>query len=155
MVRIAVTAPGWETTIAAFRALPADIKRQANADARKLSEPLAQTLKASGTSQGSHAAAVAQRVRSSTSGGVPAVVASGLPYVLGSEWGGGTRTTTYYSTSRTGRRYLIVQRHTTRQFRPHNTDGYWWTPELKANGAGRAAVLRGWAAIVDEVIAGM
>lgn len=156
MVRVGVTAPGWDTTIAAFRSMPADLKREVSRQSRTLSEPLATVLRASGSAQGSHAGAVARNVQSSTRGGVPAVQASGLPYVMGSEYGGGLRTHTYYGTSRLGRRYLIVARHTTRQFRPFvGKRGYWWTPELEGNGAGRAAVMRGWSAIIDDVIAGI
>ena len=143
---------GFDSPVRAFRAMPKELKRTTATRSRTLAEPLATVLRGAGAAQGSHAGAVARRVRSTTSGGVPAVRASGLPYVMGSEFGGGIRRGTYY-THRGGTRYLIVNRHTTAQFRPYlGRTGYWWTPSLRANGAGRAAVLVGWSKIVDEVV---
>lgn len=150
---IGATAPGWEASIRALASVPREIKTEVSRrGGRELAEPLAREIRAEGHSQGSHAARVADRVRSSMKAGAPTVTASGLPYVMGSEYGGGFRRTSYYSTSRLGRRYLIVGRHTTRQFRPHRgREGYWFTPTIR-EGRGRDAVLEGWARLVQDVI---
>lgn len=148
---IAASTPGWATSINAIRAMPREVKSEVSRQGRRLAEPLADELRRDGVGQGSHAARVAGKVRSTVKAGVPAVSASGLPYVSGSEYGGGLRRTTYYSTSRRGRRYLVVARHTTRQFRPfRGTEGYWWNPTLR--GPGTAKVLEAWARLVDDVM---
>lgn len=153
-VNIAVTAPGFDATIKAFRAMPAELKREVGKQSRTVADPLARVLESAGSSQGSHAAGAASTVRSSVRGGVPSVVASGKPYTLGSEFGGGVRRASYYSTSRAGRRYLIVNRRTTAQFRPYvGQSGYWWDPAIKANGPGATAVLEAWSRIVSAVVA--
>ena len=152
---IAASAPGWESSIRAMRAMPRELKTEVSRRGRDLAEPLAREIRAAGHGQGSHAARVAGTVKSTMKAGVPAVTAGGLPYTQGSEWGGGIRRTTYYSTSPLGRRYLVVGRHTTRQFRPFKgKEGYWFTPQLEAGSSGREAVLDAWARLVDDVIAG-
>lgn len=150
---VGASAPGWDSTIKAMKSLPTDLKREVSRRSRDLSEPLAREIRTAGASQGSHAASVARRTKSSSSGGVPMVRAGGLPYVMGSEFGGGNRRTTYYSHSRLGRSYLIVQRHTTRQFRPFvGQQGYWFTPQLRANSRGVNAVMNAWRDIIDDVL---
>lgn len=137
-----------------MRAMPRELKTQVTKQGRKLAEPLAVEIRAVGHSQGSHAGSVANKVTSGMKAGVPSVRATGLPYVAGSEWGGGHGTTTYYSTSPRGRRYLIVARHTTMQFRPHKgSEGYWFTPTVH-EGKGREAVLQAWAELVDAALRG-
>jgi hypothetical protein len=132
--------------------MPRELKSEVSRRGRDLAEPLAKEMRAEGHSQGSHAARVADRVKSGIKAGVPSVSATGLPFVSGSEWGGGIRRTTYYSTSKSGRRYLVVGRHTTRQFRPFKgKEGYWFTPTL-SYGRGREAVLDAWADLVDDVL---
>jgi hypothetical protein len=85
-------------------------------------------------------------------GGVPSVTAGGKPYTMGAEYGGRHRHTTHYSTSRLGRRYLIVQRASTMQFRPHRgQEGYFFTPTI-SHGRGREAVLNAWGTLVDDVL---
>lgn len=149
---LAASAPGWESSIKAMRAMPRELKTQVNRKGRTLAEPVAAALRAEGHSQGSHAASVASTVQSSMRAGVPAVTARGKPYTAGSEWGGRHRRRTYYSTSPLGRRYLIVTRHTTMQFRPHRgQEGYWFTPTVQ-EGKGREACLQAWAALVDDVL---
>lgn len=152
---LAASTPGWDSSIRAMRAMPREIKTETSRRGRDLAEPLARELRAAGHAQGSHAARVADTVKSGMRAGTPTVVARGKPYTMGSEWGGGILRRTYYSTSRRGRRYLIVQRHTTRQFRPHRgQEGYWFTPTFSAGGPGRETVLRAWAELVDRIISG-
>ena len=153
-LNIAASTPGWATSINSVRALPREVKTAISRKGRNLAEPLARELRAAGVADGSHAARVAERVRSSMKAGAPSITASGLPYVMGSEYGGGVRRTTYYSTSPRGKRFLVVARHTTRQFRTfRGSRGYWWNPTLFEDGNGREAVLQAWADLVDEVIA--
>lgn len=147
---VAVSAPGWDSTVQAMRSLPASLKRETSRRGRTLAEPLAREIRVEGRLQGSHAARVADTVKSAMKAGVPSVRAGGLPYTMGSEYGGGRRRATYYGTSPLGRRYLIVQRATTKQFRPFNKRGYWFTDA--AHGRGRDAVLKAWAALLDDVI---
>jgi hypothetical protein len=136
-----------------MRAMPSQLKTQVSKRGRDLAEPVAREIRAAGHAQGSHAARVADTVKSGMKAGVPTVTARGKPYTLGSEWGGRIRTKTYYSRSPLGKRYLIVGRHTTMQFRPHRgQEGYWFTPTISAGGRGRTAVLQAWADLVDEVI---
>jgi hypothetical protein len=150
---IAAQAPGWESTVRAMRAMPASIKREASRRGRDIAEPLAKEIRAAGHAQGSHAARAADKVKSGMKGGAPSVTSRGLPYIMGSEYGGGIRRSTYYSTSRLGRRYLIVGRHTTRQFRAFKgKEGYWFTPQLTAGSPGREAVLDAWAKLIDDVM---
>jgi hypothetical protein len=149
---IAASAPGWESSIKAMRSMPRELKTQVSRRGRTLAEPLAREIRAEGHSQGSHARRVADTVKSGMKAGVPSVSAGGKPYTMGSEWGGGIRRTTYYSTSRLGRRYLVVQRSTTKQFRPYKgKQGYWFTPTIQ-HGAGREVVLKAWADLVDQVL---
>jgi hypothetical protein len=150
---IAASAPGWESSIRAMRAMPRELKTQVSKRGRTLAEPLAKEIRTAGKAQGSHTARVADTVKSGMKAGVPSVTAGGKPYTMGSEWGGGRRRTTYYSTSPRGRRFLVVGRHTTRQFRPYKGHaGYWFTPELEAGSRGREAVLDAWAELVDDVL---
>ncbi len=152
-LNVAASAPGWESSIKAMRALPRTIKADVTRRGRDLAEPLAKEIRAVGHSQGSHAARVADTVKSGMKAGVPSVTAGGKPFTFGSEYGGGKRRTTYYSTSPLGRRYMIVARHSTRQFRPHKgTEGYWFGPTAR-EGRGRDAVLKAWAKLVDDAIA--
>jgi hypothetical protein len=152
-LNIAASAPGWDSTVRAMRSLPTNLKREVSKQGRTLAEPLAREIRAAGHAQGSHAARVADTVKSGMRSGVPTVTAKGKPYTMGSEYGGGVRRTTYTSTSPLGRRYLIVARHSTRQFRPFKgREGYWFTPTAQ-EGRGRDAVLKGWATIIDDVIA--
>lgn len=148
---IAATSPGWQSTIRAMRALPSEVKRETSRRAIDLARPLADKIAMEGRRQGSHAASVADTVKASTRGGVPSIRAGGKPYTLGSEFGGGSRRTTYYSTHRTsGRRYLIVQRRSTAQFRPHRgREGYWWFPTIRDDSD---LVLQKWREIVDSVL---
>lgn len=149
---LAASAPGWESSIRAMKALPRSLKTEVSRRGRTLAEPMAREIRAEGKSQGSHAGRVADTVKSGMKGGVPTVTAGGLPFTMGSEWGGGRRRTTYYSHSRLGRRYLIVQRATTQQFRPYRgRQGYWFTPTAQ-HGRGRDAVLKAWAELVDQVV---
>jgi hypothetical protein len=152
-ISIAASAPGWESSIKALASVPREIKTEVSRrGGRTLAEPLAREIRAVGNAQGSHAGRVADTVKSGMKSGTPSVTAGGLPYTMGSEWGGGLRRTTYYSTSRLGRRYLVVRRATTKQFRPHRGgEGYWFTPTIQ-EGRGRDAVLKGWAELVDDVI---
>lgn len=152
-LNIGATAPGWATSINALRSVPREIKTEVSRrGGRELAEPLAREIRAEGNSQGSHAGRVADTVKSSMKAGAPSVTAGGPPYTMGSEYGGGLRRTTYYSTSRLGRRYLVVGRHTTRQFRTfRGRTGYWFTPTIQ-EGRGRDAVLKAWGALVDDVI---
>jgi hypothetical protein len=150
---LGASAPGWDSTLSAMRAMPRDIKAEVSRRGRDLAEPLAAELRSSGHAQGGQAARVADTVKSGMRGGIPNVTARGKPYTAGSEWGGGRRRSTYYGTSPLGRRYLIVQRHTTKQFRPHRgREGYWFTPTFSAGGRGRALVLAAWADLVDRII---
>jgi hypothetical protein len=149
---LAASSPGWDSSIKAMRAMPTKLKSEVSRRGRTLAEPLAAEVRAVGHAQGSHAGRVADTVKSGMKAGVPSVTAGGPPFTMGSEWGGGRKTKTYNSTSRLGRRYLIVRRHTTRQFRPFKGHtGYWFTPTVQ-EGRGREAVLRAWADLVDEVI---
>ena len=149
---VAASAPGWESSIRAMRGIPREVKTEVSRKGRTLAEPLAREIRAAGTSQGSHAASVARTVASTMKAGVPGVRAGGKPYTMGSEWGGRRRRTTYYSTSRLGRRYLVVSRHTTMQFRQfRGKRGYWFTPTIH-EGRGREVVFRAWADLVDEVL---
>lgn len=150
---LAASSPGWETSIRAMKSMPRTLKTEVSRRGRTLAEPLAREVRAVGNAQGSHAGRVADTVKSGMKAGVPSVTAGGgLPFTMGSEWGGGRSTKTYYGTSRLGRRYLIVQRHTTRQFRPYKGQtGYWFTPTVQ-QGRGREAVLQAWADLVDEVL---
>lgn len=150
---VGTSAPGWDSSIAAMLAMPSSLKSKVTKNGRTLAEPLAREIRAEGASQGSHAASVARTLKSSTRGGVPVVIASGKPYTLGAEFGGQHRRTTYASTSPLGRRYLILQRRTTMQFRPHKGQaGYFFTPTISAGGRGRAVVLHAWAELLREVI---
>jgi hypothetical protein len=150
---VAASTPGWDPTVRSMKALPSSLKREVGRRSRDLAEPLAREIRSAGAAQGSHAAAVARRVKSTSSGGLPMVKAAGLPYVMGSEFGGGTRRTTYPSHSPLGRRYLVVQRHTTRQFQPFKgKTGYWFTPQLRASSRGAEAVMKAWRAIIDDVL---
>lgn len=149
---VAASSPGWETSIRTMRSMPRAVKTEVSRRGRSLAEPLAREIRTVGHSQGSHAARVADTVKSGMKAGVPSVTAGGLPYTMGSEWGGGRRQRTYYGISPLGRRYLIVQRHTTRQFRPYKGQtGYWFTPTVQ-EGRGREAVLQAWADLVDDVL---
>lgn len=153
---LAASAPGWESTLRSMRAMPRAVKTEVSRRGRDLAEPLAREIRAEGHSQGSHAARVADTVKSGMKAGIPTVTASGKPYTMGSEWGGGIRRKTYYTTSRRGRRYLVVGRHTTRQFRRHRGhEGYWFTPTITENGRGREAVMNAWRDLVDDVIRGL
>jgi len=135
-----------------MRGIPREVKTEVSRKGRTLAEPLAREIRAAGTSQGSHAASVARTVASTMKAGVPGVRAGGKPYTMGSEWGGRRRRTTYYSTSRLGRRYLVVSRHTTMQFRQfRGKRGYWFTPTIHED-RGREVVFRAWADLVDEVL---
>lgn len=153
---VAASAPGWESTISAMRAMPRTIKSEVSKRGRDIAEPLAKEIRSEGNSQGSHAGSVADTVKSGMKAGVPAVTAGGKPYTMGSEWGGGIRRTTHYNTHRlSGRRYLVVNRASTRQFRPHKgNEGYWFTPTIQ-EGKGRQAVMKAWGDLVDDVIARM
>jgi hypothetical protein len=149
---LAASAEGWESSIKAMRSLPRTLKTEVSRRGKTLADPLAREVRAVGHAQGSHAARVADTVKSGIRAGVPTVTAGGKPYTMGSEWGGGIRRTTYVSHSRLGRPYLVVQRHTTRQFRPYRgKQGYWFTPTIQ-HGKGREVVLRAWADLVDQVI---
>lgn len=150
-MNVAASAPGWDSSIRAMRAMPATLKREVTRQSRTLAEPLAREIRAAGHAQGSHAARVADTVRSTARSGVPTVSATGKPFTMGSEYGGGRRRRTYYSTSRAGRRYLVVQRATTKQFRVFRKQGYWFT-ETAQRGRGRDAVLLSWAKLVDDII---
>lgn len=152
-LNVGASAPGWEASIKALASVPREIKTEVSRNGgRTLAEPLAREIRAEGHSQGSHAARVADSVKSGMRAGAPSVTAGGKPYTMGSEWGGGLRTTTYYSTSRLGRRYLVVRRHTTKQFRRFKgKEGYWFTPTIQ-EGRGRDAVLKAWGELVDDVI---
>lgn len=151
-LNLAASAPGWESSITAMHAMPRELKTKVSQKGRKLAEPVAKEVRAAGHSQGGHAARVAGQVVSTVKAGVPTVKATGLPYVAGSEWGGRHRHTTYYSTSPRGRRYLIVARATTMQFRAHKgREGYWFTPTVQ-EGKGREACLQAWAELVGEVL---
>jgi hypothetical protein len=151
-MHIGIRADGWDSTIAAFRSMPASLKREVGRQSRDLAAPLAKELAASGRAEGSHAGGVAPNVKAGSRGGLPTVVASGKPYVTGSEFGGNAGTKTYYSRSKTGRRYLIVGRHTSRQFTPFvGQRGKWWGPTLDSS-SGRGAVLEAWAKVVHDVI---
>lgn len=150
-MNVAASAPGWESSIRAMKAMPASVKREVSRRSRTLAEPLAKEIRAVGHQQGSHAARVADTVKSGARSGVPTVTATGKPYTMGSEYGGGRRRTTYSSTSPLGRRFLVVQRATTRQFRPFRKQGYWFT-ETAQRGRGRDAVLNAWGNLVDDVI---
>lgn len=153
-MNVAASSPGWESSIRAMKAMPTTLKREVSRRGRTIAEPLAVEIRSAGRSQGSHAARVATTVKSGTRAGVPTVTGGGrLPYVLGSEWGGQRRRKTYTSTSPLGRRYLIVQRRTTMQFRPFKgREGYWFTPTFSRNGRGNRAVMRAWADLVDDVV---
>lgn len=152
-INIAASTPGWASSINAMRAFPREVKTAVSKRGRDLAEPVAVEIRAAGHAQGHHAARVADTVTSGIKAGVPTVTARGKPYTMGSEWGGRIRTTTYYATSRLGRRFLVVGRHTTMQFRPHRgQEGYWFTPTIAEGGPGREAVLQAWADLVDDVI---
>lgn len=152
-LNVGASAPGWDASIRALASVPREIKSEVSRrGGRQLAEPLAREIRAEGHRQGSHAGAVAGSVRSGMRSGAPSVQAGGPPFTMGSEWGGGIRRTSYYSTSPLGRRYIVVARHTTRQFRTFRGGrGYWFTPTIQ-EGRGRDAVLRAWADLVDDVI---
>lgn len=149
-ISVAASAPGWDSTIRSMKAMPTNLKREVSRQGRTLAEPLAQEIRAEGHRQGGHAASVADTVKSGARSGVPTVSAGGKPFVMGSEYGGGRRRTTYTSTSPRGRRYLVVQRASTRQFRTFKKSGYWFTKA--ATGRGRDKVLKAWAKLVDDVV---
>jgi hypothetical protein len=149
---IAASAPGWESSITAMRAMPRNIKSEVSRRGRDLAEPLAVELRAAGHAQGSHANRVADHVKSGMRAGMPTVTAKGLPYIMGSEYGGGHRRTTYFSTSPRGKQYVVVRRATTRQFAPYvGKTGKWWNPTI-FEGDGSTAVLEAWADLVEDVI---
>jgi hypothetical protein len=148
---VGISAPGWDSTIRAMRALPRDLKAEVRTKGSQLAQPVAQEVKAAGKAQGSHAASVADTVKPSVRNGSPSIKAGGLPYSYGSEFGGGIRRTTYYSTSPLGKRYLVLGRHTTKQFRPHRTDGYWFFHTV-LEGEGREIALRQWAELIDDLV---
>jgi hypothetical protein len=149
---IAASAPGWETSIKSMKAMPRSLKSEVSRQGRHLAEPLAREIRAEGKRQGSHAGRVADTVKSGMKAGVPTVTAGGPPFTMGSEWGGGHRRTTYNSRSRLGRRFLVVQRHTTRQFRSfRGKTGWWFTPTISDSHT-RKLVLKAWADLVDDVV---
>lgn len=59
-------------------------------------------------------------------GGLPAIL------LMGAEFGGRKRKTTYVSRSRRGTPYIVNQRRTTMQFLPHlGNRGYWFWPSVR------------------------
>lgn len=152
-INMGLSAPGWTGTINAVRALPREIKTEVSRRGRRLAEPLAREIRAEAASQGSHAAGVAPTVKAGMKAGIPSVKAGGKPYTMGAEFGGRIRRTTHYQTHRTTRtRYIVVQRRSTMQFRPHRgQEGYFFWPTIRDRSD---VVLKPWRELVDDVIAG-
>jgi hypothetical protein len=149
-----IKTPGWESAIRTMRALPVDVKKEVTRRGRSvIAEPVAREIKAVGSSQGSHAAAVARTVKTSMRNGQPAIRAGGPPYTLGSEFGGRkSKKITYPTTSPLGTRYVVARR-TTMQFRVHTgREGYWFYPTV-LEGKGRDVMMQGWSELVGVVFA--
>jgi hypothetical protein len=103
---------------------------------QKAIEPMAKKIKSS--ANGAHGRRAALSVKP-VGGEKPGITGGGKrgPLFYGSEFGGRSRnrTTTYRSRSRSGKHYLIHNRHTTMQFRPRVPagSGYWFFPTFIRN----------------------
>lgn len=149
---VGITAEGWEDSIRTMRALPSDVRREVSRRGRPIiADPVARMMKSEGGSQGRHAAAVARTVKTGMRNGQPTIKAGGPPYTLGSEFGGRkSRKVAYATTSRLGKRYVVVRR-TTMQFLTHRgQEGYWFFPTIR-DGKGQQAMMRGWSELVETV----
>lgn len=126
----------WAATVRKVKALPRELKTTISRRGRRIADPLAREVR---SAQMGSSEAMVRRMAGTTKGtvraGIPTVVTGGQPYAIGAEFGGQRKRKTHYSTSRLGRRYIVVLRRSTMQFRQHRgTEGYEVYPAVREAG---------------------
>ena len=121
MTTFSVTVTGEERVEAASTKLSPDAQRALTKEKRRLAKNLAAKLRRAVVSQSK--TTMGRKVRPTIHQSGTLVTAGPHPMLLGTEWGM-NRKSGWYADERF--------RHSEgRQFKPHGTDGYWWTPTIR------------------------